>query len=123
MLSGGLDSSSIVCTAREILLKNGGYPLKTFSLIFDKTPIADEQYFIENVLKKGFLESYFVDADNYSPISNLDPILWQTDKAIRAFNLYYDKLLSKLASGNGIRILIDGLGGDSTVLAWKRVNN
>jgi asparagine synthase (glutamine-hydrolysing) len=119
MLSGGLDSSSIVCTAREILLKNGGYPLKTFSFIFGETPIADEQYYINEVIKKGFLDPHFVDADDYSPVSNLDPILWQTDEAIRAFNLYYDKLLSKLASDNGVRILIDGLGGDSTVSHGK----
>ena len=115
MLSGGLDSSSIVCTAREILVKNGGYPLKTFSLIFEDTPLADEQYYINHVINKGFLDPYYINADDYSPVSKLDPVLWRNDEPIRAFNLYYDNLLSKLASKKDIRIILDGLGGDSTI--------
>ena len=124
MLSGGLDSSSIVCTAREFLLKNGGYPLNTFSLIFEETPEADEQYYINYILKKGFLNPYYVNADDYSPVFNLNPILWQNfNEPIRAFNLYYDYLLSQLASENGVRILLDGLGGDSTIITWRRSKN
>ena len=37
MLSGGLDSSSIVCAAREIFQNNGGKPLQTFSAIFPES--------------------------------------------------------------------------------------
>jgi len=55
LLSGGLDSSSIVCAAREILLKNGGYPLKTFSLIFEDTAEAVDRCYIDFGLRKGGL--------------------------------------------------------------------
>lgn len=119
MLSGGLDSSSIVCTAREILLKNGGYPLKTFSEIFKRTPEADESEYIDHVLQKGFLNPHFVNVDDHSPILNLDPILWQNDEPIRAFNLYYNYLLYELAQKEKVNILLDGFGGDSTVSHGK----
>src|SRR3989454_9825112 len=35
MLSGGLDSSSIVCVARQLLAQDGGETLHTFSPVFD----------------------------------------------------------------------------------------
>ena len=52
-LSGGLDSSSIVCTANKIFLKDNKYnpkKLNTFSLIFDEISVCDERYRIEKVL-------------------------------------------------------------------------
>src|SRR2546427_9053527 len=49
MLSGGLDSSSIVCVARELLRQNGGHPLHTFSAVFDDVPEGDEREYIEAV--------------------------------------------------------------------------
>ncbi len=120
MLSGGLDSSSIVCTARNMLMKNNNsYPLKTFSLIFDNTPEGDEREFINHVIKKGFIQPIFINADNYSPVFDNNPILWNNDEPNRAFNLYYDYLLDEAANKNSIRILLDGLGGDSTVSHGK----
>lgn len=116
MLSGGLDSSSIVCTARNMLIKNNKrYPLKTFSLIFDNTPEGDEREYINYVIKKGFIQPIFINADNYSPIFENNPILWNNDEPNRAFNLYYDYLLNEAANNNSVRVLLDGLGGDSTV--------
>ncbi len=119
LLSGGLDSSSIVCTIREILLKNKGYPLKTFSLIFEETPEADERNYIDTVLKKGFINPHYVNADDYSPVLNLNKVLWQNDEPIRSSNLYYNYLLNKLAKNEGVRILLEGYGGDSTISYGK----
>src|SRR3989441_9917026 len=46
MLSGGLDSSSVTCTARKLLAQNGAGPLPTFSAIFDEVVQCDERPFI-----------------------------------------------------------------------------
>lgn len=114
LLSGGLDSSSIVCVANK-LLKNEEQSLKSFSLIFEKTPESDERSFINYILEKGMINHHFINADDYSPIMKLNPILWQNDEPIRAFNLYYNYLLNCKALNENVRILLEGFGGDSTV--------
>jgi Asparagine synthase (glutamine-hydrolyzing) len=56
-LSGGLDSSSIVCTARHLHQQEKGdmipFPLHTFSAVFDEVPICDERRYIDAVLAGG----------------------------------------------------------------------
>jgi len=47
MLSGGLDSSSIVCVSRKLLPRK--HPLKTFSIIFDTIKECDERQYIDSV--------------------------------------------------------------------------
>src|SRR5262249_6542489 len=55
MLSGGLDSSSITCGARE-LLKQEGARLHTFSTIFDNVPDCDERQYINAVLAQDGID-------------------------------------------------------------------
>src|SRR5207302_604669 len=50
MLSGGLDSSSIVCIARRLLQEHRGGPLHTFSAVFDDVPECDEREYMQAVL-------------------------------------------------------------------------
>ena len=52
-LSGGLDSSSVTCVAKKILMssKNSSDKLKTFSFIFKDFPDADERYYINKVIE------------------------------------------------------------------------
>gem|GEM_PF-6138888 len=57
-LTGGLDSSSIVCTARDLLRESTGQPLYTFSAFFPGLPEKqlvhiDERNFIGNVVDMG----------------------------------------------------------------------
>src|SRR2546427_256925 len=53
MLSGGLDSSSIACVARELLAEDGGGKLHTFSAIFPDVPECDEREYIDAVVAGG----------------------------------------------------------------------
>jgi asparagine synthase (glutamine-hydrolysing) len=119
-LSGGLDSSSIACTARKLLKEDGTQPLHTFSAIFPSLPQEDmskidERKFMESVLSLGEFESHFVQADLLSPLSNLDDVLWHEDEAVLAPNLYIHWGLYGAARKEGVRVFLDGLDGDSTV--------
>ena len=131
-LSGGLDSSSIACTARD-LLKNQGARLHTFSAIFpglsekDLRKIDERQY-IDAVISQGGFDPFFLRADLLSPLSDFDKVLWHGDEVNWAPNLYIHWGLYNAAKGRGLRVLLDGLDGDTTVshgigflteLAWS----
>ena len=115
MLSGGLDSSSIACAAAPVLLKAKQAPLKTFSLVFDKTPAWGERPFIEAVLAKGGFDPFFIDCDDYDPFSNFDRLLFEQDGLFHAPGLAVSRRLYHAAAEQGVVVLLDGHGGDEVI--------
>ncbi len=114
-LSGGLDSSSITCVGRELLAQQGRQPLKTFSAIFDKVVQCDERPYINSVLEQGGVEPYYVHADQLSPLTEIERVLWHQDEPFYAPNLFMHWGLYGAAQQQGVRIFLDGFVGDSTV--------
>lgn len=113
MLSGGLDSSSIVCMAREILPKDRR--LKTFSAIFDIRKECDERPYIESVLQKGDLDPFFVHADEIGPLYKIDEMLLYEDQPFCGPNLFITWVLHQEVHQQDVRILLHGIDGDTTV--------
>lgn len=116
LLSGGLDSSSVTCVARKLLVQNGGQPLPTFSAIFDEVTQCDERPFINAVLSQGGFEPHYMHGDQRSPLTDLDRILWHEDEAFYAPGLaIMDWGLCGTANEQGVRVLLSGHDGDGTV--------
>jgi len=115
-LSGGLDSSSIACTARNFLQEKGCTPLHTFSAIFEKVTQCDERPFQNAVLAQGGFEPHYFLADHTRPFTdNLDNVLWHQDEAFLGGNFYFNWGMQGLANQLGIRVLLSGFDGDTTV--------
>lgn len=115
LLSGGLDSSSISCAARDMLKETGDLPLKTFSAIFDVVTQCDERPFIDIVLKQGGFEPHYVVADSISPLTDVERIFFHQDEPFFAPNLFMHCGLYEAAQNEGVRALLDGVDGDTTV--------
>ena len=115
MLSGGLDSSSVSCVAQKILKNEGKENLNTFSAFFDTVPKSNERNFIEKVLAIDNFDSYFINADEISPLADIDNILWYVDEPLCAPNTFMSWNIYREASKNGSKILLDGLEGDTTL--------
>lgn len=115
MLSGGLDSSSIVCVARNLLAENGAGPLHTFSAVFDDVPECDERPFIQAVLAQGGLVPHYVPGDQLGPLADLDRVFHHEDEPFYAPNLFLHWGLYSAARKQGVRVVLDGLDGDTSV--------
>ena len=115
MLSGGLDSSSVTCTARGIAAAQGKGPLHTFSLVFDDVPSCDERGYIQAVVEQSGLTPHFVRGDKVSPLSDFEQVLGYEDEPFLPPNLFLVRALYETASKNGVQVLLDGVDGDSTV--------
>ncbi|MFB2895112.1 lasso peptide isopeptide bond-forming cyclase [Aerosakkonemataceae cyanobacterium BLCC-F50] len=115
LLSGGLDSSSITCLARELLAEDGKFRLHTFSAIFENLPECDERHFISAVLAKSNLESHYLCADQLSPLVNRKQVLWHQDEVFYAPNFFILWSLCNTAHQHNVRILLNGHDGDTTV--------
>ncbi|MEO1466021.1 MAG: lasso peptide isopeptide bond-forming cyclase [Cyanobacteria bacterium J06633_1] len=120
-LSGGLDSSSITCTARN-LLSGTGKQLHTFSAIFPNLPQSalkqiDERYFMDAVKQAGAIKAHDVRADLLNPLLDW---LWQGAEPILSPNIYIHEGMYDCAHQNGVRVFLDGVDGDTTVShGWR----
>lgn len=115
MLSGGLDSSSITCVARN-LLSAQGQNLHTFSVIFEHVIECDERSYIHTVLAQEGLQPHYLQGDQRSLFTDIDQILWHEEEAYNAPGLAITTWgLCDLASAQGVRVLLDGHDGDGVV--------
>lgn len=114
-LSGGLDSSSIVCVAHTVLAQSGGDALRTFSYIYDDLPQCDERSFINSVIEQGRLIPHFMRGDLQSPLVDIERAMWHCDEAVVAPNYYLPWGLNQAAQHQGVRVLLDGFDGDTVV--------
>lgn len=115
MLSGGIDSSSVACMARHLLRQSGEGPLLTFSAVFDEVEKSDERQYVQAVVEGGNIEPHFLSADGVSPLADVERLLWHHDQANPAGNLYINWQLAHMARQRGVRVLLDGYDGDTTI--------
>ncbi len=119
MLSGGLDSSSIACVARNALSHHHHPKFPTFSAIFpslaDDYPEIDERPYIQAVVDTGGFDPHYVHADRFSPLESRDLAHWHLDAPSIAPNLYMDWIIFRAAHEQGVRVLFSGQDGDSTI--------
>jgi asparagine synthase (glutamine-hydrolysing) len=120
LLSGGLDTSSIVATARHVGLSTGDGKLDTFTAIFPGLPAADlrkidERKFVDAMLAQGGVRAHYVRGDLLSPLGDVDRVLEHMHEPYAAPNLYLHWGLYAAARQQGVRALLDGIDGDTTV--------
>lgn len=112
-LSGGLDSSSVACVAREVLA-GGSRRLHTFSSVYDDAPKSDEREFIEEILAGGGMEPHFLRADLLGPLGEREGILEYMDEPSAA-SLFVNWAQQSLVRQSGVRTVLTGSDGDTVV--------
>jgi len=115
-LSGGLDSSSIVCAVGELLREHApdavsvGDRLKTFSAVFPGDPI-DERHWIDAVLAATEAEPHFIEPTAPQLMTELGDLVWTLDEPVVSSGPYAQWAVMRLAQGK-VKVLLDGQGGD-----------
>lgn len=114
LLSGGIDSSSVVCTARK-LLENKNIDIETYSAIFKTSQECDESYFINKVIQGGNIKPHFIEADKISPLYDIETILWHLEEPMYAPNFFFHWFIHQKAGQNDVRVILEGFDGDTTL--------
>jgi len=96
-------------------MENGNDLLHTFSGLFESIPKCDERVYIEAVLRTGGFKPHYLQADRVSPFADFDSLLWHLDEANHRPNITLQRSIYKQAEKEGVRIVLDGLGGDAVV--------
>jgi len=126
-LSGGLDSSSIVCTAQKLLDNSelqekglaGVKKLKTFSSAPQEQRISELLY-IEEIVKHSEVEPFYVTPTFEEFFNDFDKVVSLHDEPFQGPSVYMGYRVIKLAKENGIKVLLDGQGGDECLAGYQK---
>jgi asparagine synthase (glutamine-hydrolysing) len=117
-LSGGLDSSSIVCVANKLLREtNKGFSQETVSSCFDIKKY-DEQEYIDEVVKETGVVSHKIFPQFDDLFDDLDKIAWHQDEPYGSTSIYSQWNVFKAAKSSGITVMLDGQGADEQLAGY-----
>jgi asparagine synthase (glutamine-hydrolysing) len=114
-LSGGLDSSAVACIARENLARDVRTRLQSFSLVFDTAPGGDERPYIHVVVEQGGIDPHYIRADTIRPLAGLDLLHHHNEAPLDNPHLPLGWALWGQVREQGVRVLLDGVDGDTTL--------
>ncbi len=117
-LSGGLDSSSIVCTVNQQLRSKDAHALQNTFSACAEDPRFDERRFIEVVARQtGVATHYtFPQFDGLFPV--LDELVWHHDEPFLSTSVYAEWRVFQLARANGVKVTLDGHGADEMLAGY-----
>lgn len=123
-LSGGLDSSSIVSVANKLLFADHVVPAeligekqKTFSSCFED-PRFDERQHIERILSATSAEANYTFPNVQNLLKDMPKLIWHQDEPFGSTSIYAQWCVMKLAAERGIRVMLDGQGGDELLAGY-----
>ncbi|MGC9361751.1 MAG: asparagine synthase (glutamine-hydrolyzing) [Candidatus Syntrophosphaera sp.] len=113
-LSGGLDSSAIVCSAAKLSAR----PLQTFSSYFAEEPALDERRWINEVCGQCGCVSRLTSPRPEDALAWFAEATWHNDLPLGSgFAAQYGVM--KLAQESGIKVLLDGQGSDELTAGYR----
>ena len=113
-LSGGLDSSTLVCLlAREL----GGNPPKTFSARFADARY-DEGRHISRIIEWTGVQNHSVYPDPRRLPEEIECVTWHQDLPFLSTSVYAQWNVMRLALQEGVTVLLDGQGADETLAGY-----
>lgn len=118
-LSGGLDSSSIATLAGRYMFENYG---KEFHAVtaFSEDPMNDESKYAREVAKHSSLIWYSVKPSVDDFLNNWEKCQWFQDEPVGGPSAIMQFCLMQVARDCGLRVMLDGQGGDEALLGYER---
>lgn len=117
-LSGGLDSSSIVCFADKLLGRDQR-PFHTFTARFKERSI-DESPWVDDVNRQIAAHAHSVTPDANDFLADLDKVIWQQDEPFTSTSIYAQWCVMREARRAGIPVLLDGQGADEILCGYRK---
>jgi asparagine synthase (glutamine-hydrolysing) len=114
-LSGGLDSSSVVCVARSLQEAAGTGPLVTYTGRFPTIPGCDEGAYVAAVEVGGGLSPRHLPVDSLDPLADLEGTPEREGETLHTPGYYMHGALYRAARSDGLRVFLEGTGGDTVV--------
>ncbi|HXA00139.1 MAG TPA: asparagine synthase (glutamine-hydrolyzing) [Candidatus Dormibacteraeota bacterium] len=115
-LSGGLDSSSVVCEARKVSPET---ELRTFSACFED-PEIDEREYVSAVVREVQGTSHLAFPQGPAFWKSLENITYHQDEPVGSPGVYAQWCVMAEAREHGVPVILGGQGGDETLCGYQK---
>lgn len=117
-LSGGLDSSSIVCLmAQKLDTAGGGRQVKTVSACYSDKSV-DEKPFIDAVVAHTGAQPNYVFPRAEDVFERASDITWHQDEPFGSSSIFAQWCVFEEARRAGIKVMLDGQGADEQLAGY-----
>ncbi len=121
-LSGGIDSSTIVCVINDILRKKEipqvGDVQKTFTFSSIRKEL-DESDYAREVVRRCKVSSHFTSPDSTEFIKDIEKVVFHQEEPFGSTSIYGQYKLMEIARDAGVKVLLDGQGADELFAGYK----
>ncbi len=114
-LSGGIDSSSIVCTLSKMIDNKN---INTFSAIFPGEDI-DESEHIKTVIERTGVRANFTTPSGKELMKDIIKFVYHQEEPLTGPGVYTQFRVMKLAHEKRLKVLLDGQGADELLAGYK----
>jgi asparagine synthase (glutamine-hydrolysing) len=117
-LSGGLDSSSIVCLVHEIFQTNGqGAMQRTFTSHFEE-PEANEIEYMREVIEKTRVVNDLICPNGDDLMADLEKLVWHQEEPFGSSSIFAQWAVFKRVGKTDVRVMLDGQGADEQLAGY-----
>jgi asparagine synthase (glutamine-hydrolysing) len=117
-LSGGLDSSSIVCLMAALLAKEGtGARVHSISACYGEKSV-DEKPFIDAVVERARCDPAHVYPRPADALALAERITWHQDEPYGSTSIFAQWSVFAEAKRRGIKVMLDGQGADEQLAGY-----
>jgi len=117
-LSGGLDSSAIVCIVNKLLAGQGkAEKQETVSACFKEEGCNEERY-VDTVANSVGITAHKVFPAFEDVLARLDKVAWHQDVPFYSTSIFAQWQVFEEAKKNGIAVMLDGQGADESLAGY-----
>jgi asparagine synthase (glutamine-hydrolysing) len=117
-LSGGLDSSSIVCLMAGFLDQEGkGARVRSISACYGEKSV-DERPFIDAVAEQAHCDPAYVYPQPQDAVALAERITWHQDEPYGSTSIFAQWSVFAEAKRRGIKVMLDGQGADEQLAGY-----
>ncbi len=124
-LSGGVDSSSIVCMVNRLMQREGisteqiGSRQKTFSAVYASEGPYNERPYVERVIAATGAEANYLIPTAERLWRDAEKLIWHQDEPFLSTSIFAQWCVMSTVRERGVTVLLDGQGADETLAGYR----
>lgn len=118
-LSGGLDSSAVVCLMQKLLDEQGvSGQQRTFTACSAEKDF-DESDYARVVIERTGVKGIFTTPEPDRLFRELEALVWSQDEPFASTSIFAQKCVFSLAKENQVTVMLDGQGADEILCGYR----
>jgi asparagine synthase (glutamine-hydrolysing) len=117
-LSGGLDSSSIVCTANQLLRAQDAHAVQNTFSACSELKQYDERHHIDRVVEHTGVRAHYTYPAIDDFFRTLPTLLWHHDEPFEGTSVFAEWCVYRLTATTSVKVTLDGHGADELLAGY-----